>query len=66
MPTGLDLEPVAWHMLTLTTPDMSRPPAGTAIPIEGLTTEEGTNFPWLRSRLARPRAPQGSFTATCG
>ncbi len=45
-------------MLTLTTtPDMRRPPAGTGIPTEGLTTEEVGASRWIPSRLARPRAP---------
>lgn len=33
-------------MLTLTNPDMRRPPAGTGIPTEGLTSEEEKGFPY--------------------
>lgn len=42
-------------MLTLTTtPDMRRPPAGTGIPIEDLTTTEGTNFPMDTQQVSAP------------
>lgn len=51
-------------MLTTTTADMRRPPAGTAIPIEGLTTEEVEPFPMDTQNpsappCAQPRIPRG-------
>ncbi len=36
------------------TPDMRRPPAGTAIPIEGLTNEEDETFPMAEQQLSAP------------
>ena len=46
-------------MLTLTTTaDMRRPPAGTGIPTEGLTTEEAGDFPMGTQQVSAPlRAP---------
>lgn len=41
-------------MLAATTTDMRRPPAGSAIPIEGLTTEEVRPFPMDTQQVSAP------------
>lgn len=50
-------------MLTLTTTaDMRRPPAGTGIPTEGLTTEEDSDFPMGTQQVSAPlRAPSSGI-----
>ncbi len=50
-------------MLTLTTTaDMRRPPAGTGIPTEGLTTEEDRDFPMGTQQVSAPlRAPSSGI-----
>ncbi|CAD5959749.1 protein of unknown function [Streptomyces sp. KY75] len=63
MPTQLDFAPVGRHMLTPPDQHIRRPPAGTAIPIEGLATKEAIPSRWIPRRILRSRAPSQSFPA---
>src|SRR6478752_3067726 len=61
MATGLDLGWVGCHMLAATTPDMLRPPAGTANPDRGPDHRGRRSFPMdTRQDIAPPCAPPGT------